>query len=610
MKKSSRSVFLCAGLAVIAGVCLAVGFSFAGRDGSPRSITELEKNTALSKLRQTVDRTLAADELRNESRDANARATRPRSGLQARFDAEGAHFRGPGAPPLALRLVGCGRGDSIAPIAPVAPAINAREVDYRHGTLTEWWRTLPTGYEQGFTLASRPAGDAPLTIALSANGAAVNHDGTLAWGALRYGKLAVTDANGRDVPATLRSLGAHVLIAVNDACATYPLTIDPLVYVDHKITATDGEPYDGFGYSLALDGSTAVVGAPSATVNGNEAQGAVYIFRLTNGQWIEEQELTASDGAAFDDFGNGVAISGKTVIAGSPDAAINGNAAQGAAYVFNEGNGNWTETQKLLASNGAGSNEFGTSIAMQGATALIGAIQLLHGPGAAYIFNNNAGTWSETQELISKNGSDTFGDAVALDGDNALVGAQQTAVNGGFDEGAAFIFNFRNGTWKQTATLVATDGTMFDSLGCAVAIEGSTAIAGADGATINGKQKGAAYIFTEQDGKWSFAQRLTASDGRARDGFGSSVALKGAMALIGEDQYSNNGTGKAYAFANTNGSWTERARLLATDGQPNDEFGHSVALDYNNAFIGAPNATVGSNSGQGAVYVGQFPANR
>jgi hypothetical protein len=553
-------------------------------------------------LRPALYRLLAREAGSDCRVDKNGCARLPGSLLRVSFTADGARFSRANAPMVELDLVAYGRGETLSPVEPVAPGIDGSRVSYDHDTLIEWWQVLPVGYEQGFTISQRPSGTGALTLALATNQSATANGGGLAWGKLHYSDLVVTDADGKTVPALLKSEGDRILIAVNDVHAAYPLTVDPLVWLEQKVTANDGAAGDSFGYSVALDGTTAVVGAQAATVGGNLYQGAAYVFTETDGTWSETQKLTASDGAAYDNFGNGVALSGTTVIVGAPDATVNGNVAQGAAYVFAQSGGSWGQTQKLLAADGAASNEFGTSVAVQGDTALIGAIQLLHGPGAAYVFTNSGGTWSQAAKLTATGGSDTFGDAVGLDGNNALVGAQETDVGGHFRQGAAFVFTNQGGTWSQSAVLIASDGAMFDSLGASVALEGSTALVGAPGATVNGGQEGASYVFTESGGSWSQAQKLTASDGQDLDGFGSSVALSGTTALIGADQYSSDGTGKVYVFTESNNTWTQGIELLASDGAAGDNFGWRVALDGSTALIGAWGAAVNGNMGQGAAY--------
>lgn len=144
--------------------------------------------------------------------------------------------------------------------------------------------------------------------------------------------------------------------------------------LQREFYATDGAAGDSFGYSLALQDKTAVVSAPGATIGGNVAQGAVYVFRYADGTWTQVAKLSADDGAAYDDFGSGVSFDGNTIIVGAPNAVVNGNGGQGAAYIFTLSGGTWRQTQKLLATDGALGNGFGASVAVQGTTALIGAI--------------------------------------------------------------------------------------------------------------------------------------------------------------------------------------------------------------------------------------------
>jgi len=399
------------------------------------------------------------------------------------------------------------------------------------------------------------------------------------------------------------SLGVTFLV---QAAAAGEAGVNPVGLLNRELVAADGASGDSFGYSIALHGDIAVIGAPAATVGGNHAQGAVYVFQLIGSNWTQVQKLIANDGSAFDDFGNSVAFDRSTIIVGAPDVAIDGNAGQGAAYIFTLSGDVWSQTQKLLAADGALGNEFGESVAIQGDTAVIGAIQLLHGPGAAYIFNNTGSAWMQIQELTAAEGSATFGSSVALDGNQLLIGAQQTDVGGRFDEGAAFVFADENGTWSETAELTPGDDTMFDSFGGSVALEGPTALVGASGALIDGQQIGAAYLFHQQGGNWHQTQRLTATDARGGAGFGSSVSLSGNTACIGADQYATNGKGKAYLFENSDNTWTQANEVRAANPTGNDEFGWSGALDQRTLLIGAWGAKVNGHNAQGAAYVRHY----
>ena len=114
--------------------------------------------------------------------------------------------------------------------------------------------------------------------------------------------------------------------------ALYPVTVDPWIQ-QQELTAADGADDDVFGYSVAVSGETAIIGAAGKTIGNNSGQGAAYVFTCsgTPCTWTQQQELTASDGARDDEFGNTVAVSGNTAIIGAPYK----NSYQGAAYLFN-----------------------------------------------------------------------------------------------------------------------------------------------------------------------------------------------------------------------------------------------------------------------------------
>src|SRR6059058_5535853 len=259
-----------------------------------------------------------------------------------------------------------------------------------------------------------------------------------------------------------------------------------------KLTASDGLPGDEFGYRVALADNTLLVGAFTATVGGVASQGAAYVFTQSDGTWSESQKLTASDGALFDNFGASVALDGSTLVVGANGATVGGNAAQGAVYVFTESNGTWTQTQKLTANDGAAYDNFGLSVALKGSTILVGspraAIGANAGQGALYVFTESNGTWSQTQKLTASDGAtnDSFGESVALDGSTALIGAYNATINGHTWQGAAYIFTESNGSWSEGQRLTASDGTAGANFGNAVALNGSTALIGADASTVEG----------------------------------------------------------------------------------------------------------------------------
>ena len=316
--------------------------------------------------------------------------------------------------------------------------------------------------------------------------------------------------------------------------------IDPLIQ-DQKLTASDGVAYDFFGsVSLSADGNTALIGASNVTVGNKSSQGAAYVFVLNGGIWSQQQKLTALDGAAGDAFGASVSLSGdgNTALIGALDAKVGANTIQGAAYVFARNGGTWSQDQKLTASDGAASDQFGlqVSLSADGSTALIGAYWATVGAnakqGAAYVFVRSGVTWSQDQKLTASDGAADayFGASVSLsgDGNTALIGAWGAKVGANTNQGAAYVFVRSGLTWSQDQKLTASDGAAGDAVGASVSLsgDGNTALIGAENATVGANTaQGAAYVFVNSGGTWSQQQKLTALDGAAYDQFGSSVSL-------------------------------------------------------------------------------------
>ena len=257
------------------------------------------------------------------------------------------------------------------------------------------------------------------------------------------GAIDLHDAKGRIQPPTrgctsrtppARPAGDHerrvkerdgLSITVHDADATYPLTVDPTWAQVAKLDASDGVYSDAFGDSVAVSGTTAIVGADAREENNHNYQGAAYVFTSNGGAWTQVAELTASDGAVDDFFGWSVAISGSTAIVGAVGHMVRANQNKGTAYVFTSNGGVWTQRAELTASDSAPDDEFGSSIAMSGSTAVIGALG--HGnshQGAAYVFTSNGSSWTEKAELAASDGTADaqFGYSVAVSGTNIAVG--------------------------------------------------------------------------------------------------------------------------------------------------------------------------------------------
>jgi hypothetical protein len=341
-----------------------------------------------------------------------------------------------------------------------------------------------------------------------------------------------------------------------------------------------------FGYSVATDGNTALVGA----FNDNATKGAAYVYVLTGSTWTLQQTLTAPDGASGDNLGYEVAINGNTAMIGAPGKANN----QGYVYIFGRTGTSWTFGAEFTSSDGQPNDCFGCSIALRSGTALIGANGKLGGTGGAYVFTGSGSTWQQGQSFVGTNVGEAFGFSVALSTSG------QTAVVGAFEfsnaMGHAYVFTSNGGTWSQQALLAASDGRQGDSFGYSVAVDGNTALVGAYAATVSGGAlQGAAYVFTSGAGTWSQQTKLLASNGAANDYFGYSVALSGTTALVGAYEKSSQ-TGAAYVFTNAAGTWSQVELPAQGAGQ---SFGYSVAVSSTAAVVGA----FGASNDSGAAYV-------
>jgi hypothetical protein len=288
-----------------------------------------------------------------------------------------------------------------------------------------------------------------------------------------------------------------------------------------ELTASDGVAGDYFGYSVATSGSTVVVGAYGK----NSGAGAAYVFGRSGTTWTQQAELTAADGGAPDFFGVSVAVSGSTAVVG----AYNKNSHVGAAEVFVGSGTTWTHQAELTASDGVSPDFFGFSVAISGSTAVVGAYGKNSGAGASYAFVRSGTTWSQQAELTASDGAaqDGFGRAVAISGSTAVIGA--AGKNSGV--GVAYAFVRSGTTWSQQAELIGSDST-FANFGASVAISGSTAVVGAPLPFLP-RHRGGAYVFVQSGTTWTQLKILSASDGTLHQGFGSPVAISGSTALVG-----------------------------------------------------------------------------
>ena len=265
-----------------------------------------------------------------------------------------------------------------------------------------------------------------------------------------------------------------------------------------KLTADDGGVYDEFGWSVALDAGVAVIGANRNDGNG-EFSGSVYVFeQQADGTWQQIAKLTADDGASSDWFGISVATSGGVAVIGASGDDDNGESS-GSAYVFEQqADGTWQQIAKLTADDGASIDSFGSKVATSDGIAVIGALgddDNGESSGSAYVYvQQGDGTWQQVAKLTADDAAmdDRFGTSVAIDGDVAVIGAYHDDDN----SGSAYVYEQQvGGTWQQVAKVTADDGAIDDYFGRSVAVSGGVAVIGAYQDDDNGPDSGSAYVF-------------------------------------------------------------------------------------------------------------------
>jgi len=322
--------------------------------------------------------------------------------------------------------------------------------------------------------------------------------------------------------------------------------------------------------------------------------------------FIEQARIQSEDKQAYDHFGESVSISddGNTAIVGAPQEDTGGTDA-GAAYIFTRNDNIWTQEAKIQSSPIQQYASFGESVSISGDgnTAIVGSWR------SAFVFTRSGSTWTQQSTLIAdpqREDNDAFGCSVSIsnDGNTAIVGAYlfsaggYGAGGGYYASGAAFIFTRSGSNWTQQAEIRASDKEEIDFFGYSVSISGdkNTAIAGAPQEDTGGSNAGSAYIFTRSGSTWTEQAKIQASDKQGDDNFGWSVSISGNgnTAIVGTPYEDTGGSnaGSAYIFTRSGSTWTEQAKIQASGREAEKRFGRYVSIseDGNTIIVGAKSA--------------------
>ncbi len=421
----------------------------------------------------------------------------------------------------------------------------------------------------------------------------------------------------------------------------------------HKSSALHREVDARYGATIDIFQGEAVVGTFSEDTDENGENplgeaGAVYVLNFDNqsGEWVASQKLVAQPRQVSEFFGVDAALDGNFMIVGAKSSDFDEEGSNfvddaGAAYIFEKINGEWVQIQKIVASDRAEFNYFGSIVDISGDYAVVIASNngtdennqnQLDNAGAGYIFHREAnGTWVQSQKIVASDRGimDFFGNAVSMDGSNLIVGAyfedhDFMGNNMMAESGSAYLFQMNaQGVWEENTKITALDRAANDWFGNSVAISGDNIVIAArqeDEDATGGNtmtNAGSVYVFhNDGNNNWLQTQKLTSSDRTANDLFGYAVDIFEDKIIIGarsedEDENGQNTlskAGSAYLFANTEGVWTQEQKVVASDRHTNDFFGSSVALSSTLMMTGARGNDTDQNdenplSNSGAVYV-------
>ncbi|HEY0544983.1 MAG TPA: FG-GAP-like repeat-containing protein, partial [Pyrinomonadaceae bacterium] len=308
-------------------------------------------------------------------------------------------------------------------------------------------------------------------------------------------------------------------------------------------------PNLSYGNSVAIDGDIALVGAPRILPGGGGIPGVVYVFRRSGGVWTQQQRIVGDNSS----FGLSVAISSDTIVVGIPYS----NSA-GEAVVYRYNGSTWTEEARVIGPERTPGDEFGHSVAINGDTIVVGAwadnTNAGYDTGSATVFGRNGTTWTQQAFLTASDPhvEDFFGSSVAINGNTIVVGASSADAPGVLNSGAVYVFGRNGATWSETTKLVATDAHGGDKLGSSISINGNTIVAGANFYDLPNRQDtGAAYIFQRNNNVWAQSGVQFTDDGAANDIYGNGVAISDNTIITGAPQFDKDGaqnSGVAYAY--------------------------------------------------------------
>lgn len=399
-----------------------------------------------------------------------------------------------------------------------------------------------------------------------------------------------------------------VVLAAFACCC--PLAADKSASGQCLVNRLDAEGGDFFGAAVAMNDQYIVVGDPWRDYF-DPNSGVAYVFRYENWNWVEEQMLLASDGGRNDQFGCSVAVADNVAVVGADGDDDNGDLA-GSVYVFRQAGPEWMEQAKLLPAEVEAGDRFGASVAVSigdsGQVLVVGAPRdddVSEDAGAAFVYRWNGLQWVEETKLIAADGTenDRFGTSVAVEGDLIIVGALY--ATGDVEMcGSAYAYRYVDGAWHQEAKLTPADEEDSLRFGESLSLCGDNLVVGAPWSSYASTRAGAAFVFKYGSGIWKQTARLLPGDIESWDAFGQSVAISGDLVVVSAPWDHNEvgiDAGAVYVFQADGSNWIEIEKILPYEYESPESpfyFGYSMAMVGTTPLIGSPN-----EDERGAVYL-------
>lgn len=380
-----------------------------------------------------------------------------------------------------------------------------------------------------------------------------------------------------------------------------------------KLVAFDGGARRFFGRRVALDGHTAVVSGDSIFESQGSVslQGAAYVYSVASEAWDFRQKINSGIFQSRDAFSSSIALTTHRMLLGCVACNVGPNQAQGRVHSYSFADNAWRPEATISTGKGAKDAAFGSSLALDRDRLLVGAVggaaQMSEPIEGAYLFSRTGGSWALEAILSAEETSfgDLFGTSLALAGDLAIVGAPTARDDRGILTGAVYVFERLENQWINTAKLTPPDGSPGDYFGTAIALDGSYMAVGSPDHSNEASNEGAVYIFRFEDSQFLLDAKLAASGPYGIREFGSAIDLQGDRMIVGAPWSSPRGRpsqGSAFVFERIDGTWNLISDLSLKLGEREDLFGTSVALGPDFALVSAIGRDVDGIVDQGVLY--------